>query len=224
MACYMVCLFCAWTGLVLSPDVFPPVVLKTVGGILVLTALVVFSFDLLVEVFQKIRYAFFSKFKPMPALAPHLMEICRAVETLATKKTGALIVLERKNKLENHTNGGMPFDAEVKADVLIALFQLTSPVHDGAILISGDRIKRVKTILPLTTKAGLPLGIGTRHRSAIGITERTDAVALVVSEERGQISIGFKGNLRKISTQKEFLNLLRTAMRGRKIDLEVVSG
>ena len=206
----------------LSPDVFPPVVLKTVGGTLVLISLVVFLFDFLIEIFQKIRYAYLSKFKLLPPLALYLMEICRAVETLASKKTGALLILERKNKLESHTNGGMPFDAEVKADILIALFQLTSPVHDGAILIAGDRIKRVKTILPLATKAGLPPDIGTRHRSAIGITERTDAVALVVSEERGQISVGFKGSLVKASSQKEFLKLLRSAMRGRKIDLEAV--
>jgi len=222
VACYLICLFCAWTGLVLSPDVFPPVVLKTVGGTLVLISLVVFLFDFLIEIFQKIRYAYLSKFKLLPPLALYLMEICRAVETLASKKTGALLILERKNKLESHTNGGMPFDAEVKADILIALFQLTSPVHDGAILIAGDRIKRVKTILPLATKAGLPPDIGTRHRSAIGITERTDAVALVVSEERGQISVGFKGSLVKASSQKEFLKLLRSAMRGRKIDLEAV--
>ena len=219
IACYLVCLFCAWTGLVLSPDVFPPVMLKMAGGALVVVALTIFSFDLFLAIFRQIQYAILSRFRPLPPLPQHLMELCRAIETLAGKKMGALVILERKNKLDGHISGGMPFDAQVKAEVLVALFQIGSPVHDGAIILSNDRVKRVKTILPLATHTPLPLGIGTRHRSAIGITEKTDAIAVVVSEERGEMSIAYRGTLAKAPAQKEFIKLLRAALRGRRFEL-----
>ena len=219
IACYLVCLFCAWTGLVLSPDVFPPIMLKMAGGTLVVMALTIFSFDLFLAIFRRIQYAVLSRFRPLPPLPPHLMELSRAIDALAGRKTGALVILERKNKLDGYVSGGMPFDAQVKAEVLIALFQTNSPVHDGAIILSNDRIKRVKTILPLATHTPLPLGIGTRHRSAIGITERTDSIAVVVSEERGEISIAYRGSLVRTPAQKEFIKLLRTALRGRRFEL-----
>ncbi|MBI4431818.1 MAG: DNA integrity scanning protein DisA nucleotide-binding domain protein [Candidatus Omnitrophica bacterium] len=217
VACYLVCLFSAWTGLVLSPEVFPPVVLKTVGGVLVLAALVVLIFDYLLEIFERLCSTILSRWKISPPLARHLMEICRAAETLAKNKVGATMILERRNKLGGHVSGGMAFDAELKAEVLIALFQKESPCHDGAVLVSNSRITRVKAILPLSTKSPLPLGVGTRHRSAVGITEKTDAIALVVSEERGEMSVAYKGKLAKAVDQAAFVKFLKSALRGREI-------
>jgi diadenylate cyclase len=126
----------------------------------------------------------------------HLLEeVVRAAGALAQKRVGALIVLERNTQLDDQVEGGLVIDAVISKDLLVSLFLPYSPLHDGAVIIQGDRIAAAASFLPLTLNPELSKDFGTRHRAALGISEETDAVAVVVSEETGVISIAFDGEL-----------------------------
>lgn len=116
-------------------------------------------------------------------------EILLAMEYLSSKKTGALIVLERDMGLRTFVESGVAMDSIVSRDVLLAIFQPGGAMHDGAVIIQGDRLSAAACFLPLSVNPALASTMGTRHRAAIGITEDTDALALVVSEETGRISV-----------------------------------
>ena len=122
-------------------------------------------------------------------------DVVRAAQALSQKRVGALIVLERETGLLDQIEGGTPLDAEVSKDLLVSLFQPYSPLHDGAVVIQRGRIAKAGGILPLTMRSDVPEGLGTRHRAAIGITEETDAVVVVVSEETSGISLVANGEL-----------------------------
>lgn len=124
-----------------------------------------------------------------------LEEVVRAGQSLAEKRVGALIVLERDSGLEDLVEAGTPIDGVVSEELLTSIFLPYSPIHDGAVIVSEGRISHAGCILPLTLSAKLPEGLGTRHRAAVGITEETDAVVIVVSEETGGISVVVGGNL-----------------------------
>ena len=124
-----------------------------------------------------------------------LEEVVRACAELSRRRMGALIVFERDTRLEDLTEGGSPLDATVSKDLLVSLFLPTSPLHDGAVVISHGRILNASCILPLTLRTELPEGVGTRHRAALGITEESDAIAVVVSEETSSISLAQAGEL-----------------------------
>jgi uncharacterized protein (TIGR00159 family) len=122
-------------------------------------------------------------------------DVVRAAQALSGKRVGALIVLERETGLADQIEAGTALDAEVSKDLLVSLFQPHSPLHDGAVVIQNGRIALAGCILPLTQRADVPEGVGTRHRAALGITEETDAVVVVVSEESGSISLAVGGEL-----------------------------
>jgi diadenylate cyclase len=122
-------------------------------------------------------------------------EVVRAAQALAKKHTGALIVLERETTLDDQVEIGAVIDSVLSKDLLVSVFQPQSPLHDGAALIQDGRITAVSCILPLTLRGELPEGVGTRHRAAVGITEETDAVVIVVSEETGGISVVMSGEM-----------------------------
>jgi diadenylate cyclase len=124
-------------------------------------------------------------------------EIVLASTTLASTKTGGLIVIERGYALKNVTDGGVRLDAELSYDLLVSIFNPATPLHDGAVVIRGHRIAAASCFLPLTLNPRLSKDLGTRHRAAIGITEDTDAVAVVISEETGLISFVQNGHIRK---------------------------
>jgi uncharacterized protein (TIGR00159 family) len=126
-----------------------------------------------------------------------LEEIVRAAQLLSQRRVGALIVLERETGLEDLIEAGTRLDAEVSKDLLASIFMPTSPLHDGAVVIQGGRVALAGCILPLTLREDLPEGVGTRHRAAVGITEETDAVVVVVSEETSGISVVAGGQLRR---------------------------
>ena len=115
-------------------------------------------------------------------------EIVLAATTLASTKTGALIVIERGVTLRNVIEGGVKIDAELSYDLLVTIFNTEAPLHDGAVIISGHRVAAAACFLPLTLNRMISKDLGTRHRAAIGITEDTDAISVVVSEETGLIS------------------------------------
>jgi diadenylate cyclase len=126
-----------------------------------------------------------------------LEEIVVAATTMAAKKTGALIVVERSIGLRNYIESGIPLDAHMTYDLLVSIFQPTSPLHDGAVIVQGDRVAAAACFLPLTVNPRLSRELGSRHRAAIGVTEENDAVAIVVSEETGTISLVMNGAIER---------------------------
>src|SRR5947209_9488727 len=124
-------------------------------------------------------------------------EIVLAATSLASTKTGALVVIERGVNLRNVIEGGVKMDAELSYDLLVTIFNPATPLHDGAVVIRGHRVAAAACFLPLTLNPLLSKDLGTRHRAAIGITEDTDAVAVVVSEETGLISFVQAGQIRR---------------------------
>ncbi len=135
-------------------------------------------------------------------------EITLAATTLSERRIGALIVIERLEGLRNYIENGIELDAVVSLDLLINLFTPETPTHDGAVIISPDRIAAAACYLPLTQKPELSKDLGTRHRAAIGISEETDALVVVVSEETGTISVTFKGRIIRPLESKDLRNLL----------------
>jgi len=124
-------------------------------------------------------------------------EIVLAATTLASTKTGALVVIERGVGLKNVIDGGVRLDAELSYDLLVTIFNPATPLHDGAVVIRRHRVAAAACFLPLTLNPRLSKDLGTRHRAAIGITEDTDAVAVVVSEETGLISFMQRGQIKR---------------------------
>ena len=124
-------------------------------------------------------------------------EIVLAATTLSSTKTGALIVIERNVGLKGIVDAGVGLDAELSYDLIVAIFNPASPLHDGAIIVRGDRIASASCFLPLSLNPRLSKDLGTRHRAALGITEDSDAVAIVVSEETGLISFVLAGRIKR---------------------------
>jgi diadenylate cyclase len=122
-------------------------------------------------------------------------EILLAVEELSAHQTGALIVLERDIGLRTFIESGVRLEARLSRDLLLSIFQVGLPLHDGAAIVQKDRLAAAACFLPLTTNPALSRKLGTRHRAAIGITEETDCLAIVVSEETGRISVAAFGEL-----------------------------
>ena len=139
-------------------------------------------------------------------------EVIRACLFMAERKIGSLIVFERNVDLTNYIEGQVKIDSEVSSELLITIFTPQTPLHDGAVIIKEGKIAFARCFLPLTISTDVPSNIGTRHRAAIGISEETDAVAIVVSEERGEISISVDGklyrNLDALGIRKKLYKLL----------------
>jgi diadenylate cyclase len=134
-----------------------------------------------------------SDYRPLESVA----EIMLAVEQLASRKTGALIVLERDIGLRTFVESGVRLDAHISRDLLLSIFQPGLPLHDGAVIVQNDRVAAAACFLPLTTNPAFRSELGTRHRAAIGITEETDCLTLVVSEETGRVSVAAAGGLKQ---------------------------
>lgn len=124
-------------------------------------------------------------------------ELVLALQYLSAKKTGALIVLERDIGLRTFVESGVSLDATVSRDLLIAIFETGGPLHDGAVIIQGIRLAAAACFLPLATNPNLMAKMGTRHRAALGVTEETDCISLIVSEETGQISVAAFGEIER---------------------------
>lgn len=125
-------------------------------------------------------------------------EVVRATESLASRRIGALIVLERATGLRQYAELGVALDALVSADLLMSVFLPYSPLHDGAVFIQGDRMVAAGCFLPLSRNTQIGRALGTRHRAALGIAEETDAIALVASEETGRLSLAVAGRIEAV--------------------------
>ncbi|HHJ64364.1 MAG TPA: TIGR00159 family protein [Aquifex aeolicus] len=134
----------------------------------------------------------------LASLEERTMErIVRACRFMSDRQIGALIVIERHHSVEDVIEGCVYLDATVSVELIITIFYPTTPLHDGAVIVRGDRIAFASCVLPLSKTAKLPKKYGTRHRAALGISEETDAIAVVVSEETGEISLAVGGNLER---------------------------
>jgi diadenylate cyclase len=124
-------------------------------------------------------------------------EMVVAAASLSARRIGAIIVIERQIGMRNYIEGGIPLDAMVTYDLLGSIFQPGSPLHDGAAIIQGDRVAAAACFLPLSVNPKVSKDLGTRHRAALGITEENDAIAIVVSEETGNVSLAMNGTIQR---------------------------
>ena len=148
--------------------------------------------------------------------ADTIEEVVTAADLLAKDKKGALIVIERGIGLRNYVESGIPLDAAVSYDLLTTIFEPATRLHDGAVIIQDDCIAAAACFLPLTVNPKLDRDLGTRHRAAIGLTEECDAVAVVVSEERGEISLATNGSLERRLSAEGLRQRLRSMVLMRK--------
>ena len=150
-----------------------------------------------------------------PSEQKHLIEeVVKTASALSNKRIGALIVLEKSTGLKNYIERGTPVNATVSRDLLMSIFMPFSPIHDGAVIISGGRIAAARCFLPLTLNPRLEKILGTRHRAALGITEETDAVVVVISEESGKVSAACEGKLYSRLESDELKRMLERMLAG----------
>ena len=151
---------------------------------------------------------FFSPVKEQTGSPKEAEEIVRACEVMASKKIGALIVIGRKSSLDIFSEGGEILKALISAELLETIFFKNTPLHDGAVLIEGGMILAARCPLPITDQVSLPPRYGMRHRAAVGMSEHSDALIVVVSEESGFISVVDSGEIRENITPNELRNIL----------------
>lgn len=141
-------------------------------------------------------------------LAHTVREVSRAAADLASRRLGGLIVIRRDVGLEEYTERAVEIGARVSHQLLMSIFLPTSPLHDGAVIIEGDKIIAAGAVLPLTFSSAVSSALGTRHRAAIGLSEHTDAIVVVVSEESGSISLVREGKITKALNETTLYNAL----------------
>lgn len=167
-----------------------------------IAAIVLFQSDIRRALSHLGRAPFFRYFSRSQRAEEVIEEVITAAGMLSKTRVGAIIVIERLIGLRNYVESGIPLDAAVSYDLLTTVFQPSSPMHDGAVIIVEDRIAAASCFLPLTVNPKLDRDLGTRHRAAIGLTEECDAVAVVTSEERGEISLSVRGRIeRRLTTE-----------------------
>lgn len=160
-------------------------------------AIVIFQSDIRRALAHLGRAPFFRYFVNTEAIEEVIAEIVVASQMLSTQRVGAIIIIEREIGLRNYIESGIPLDATLTYDLLVTVFQLGSPLHDGAVILQENRIAAAACFLPLTVNPRIGRELGTRHRAAIGVSEESDALAVVVSEETGQISLALEGDIER---------------------------
>jgi len=181
-------------------------ILKSLWTILPLAFVILFQPELRRLVGEIDRNYILKKiFKQEDKLIP---EIVKAVMELSREHLGALIVLKQNITLKNYVETGIRIDAEASYELLKTIFTPNSPLHDGAVIIQGNRIVSASCVLPLTQNSEIVIPFGTRHRAALGLSEETDALIIVVSEETGNISIALDGKMRSELDEEELRQML----------------
>jgi diadenylate cyclase len=181
-------------------------------------AIVIFQSDIRRALAHFGQAPFFRYFNRQEATDETIEEVVVAATLLSSQKVGAIIAIEREIGLRNYIESGIPLDATLTYDLLVTIFQTSSPLHDGAVILQEGRIAAAACFLPLTVNPRLSRDLGTRHRAAIGLTEESDAAAVVVSEETGQISVALNGEIDRALSPDDLrvkLRSLVTARRGR---------
>jgi uncharacterized protein (TIGR00159 family) len=169
-------------------------VLDSLGNVILILIVVVFQHDIRRMLTQVGTGPFYGRAQRI-AEGQAIEEITRASVLLAGRRVGALIVLQRDVGLNEYIEGGTRLDAQITKELLLSIFLPASPLHDGALILHRGRMVAAGCLLPLTTNPNVSKTLGTRHRAAIGLTEETDAVVIVVSEEEGKISLVREGRI-----------------------------
>jgi diadenylate cyclase len=190
--------------------------IRNMIGYVVFAAIVIFQSDIRRALAHLGRAPFFRYLATGETVDETVEEMAVAAQMLSAQRTGAIICIERQIGLRNYVEGGIPIDAQISYDLLVTIFQAGSPLHDGAVIIQENRVSAAACFLPLTINPRLSKDLGTRHRAAIGLTEENDALAIVVSEETGWISLVLEGHLERNLTPDELRVRLRQLLRPRR--------
>jgi uncharacterized protein (TIGR00159 family) len=183
--------------------------IRNMVGYIVFAAIVLFQSDIRRALAHFGRAPFFRVLAKSELVDESIEEIAVASTMLAKDRVGAIIAIEREIGLRNYIEGGIPLDAKVTYDLLVTIFQPTTPLHDGAVIIQEGRVAAAACFLPLTVNPRLSRELGSRHRAAIGLTEENDAIAVVVSEETGIISLVLEGRVERDLTEDDLRTRLR---------------
>ena len=187
---------------------------------MILILIIVFQDEIRKALTQVGRNPFFTSANTIEELGI-VDDICRAALMLAGQKVGALIVLERETGLKNYIEAGTIIDSKVSEDLIVSIFHPSSPIHDGAIIIRNSRVSSAGCLLPISKDPTLDKELGTRHRAALGLTQETDAVVIVVSEERGEISVVHHGTMLRDLDMKDLKNQLLQLLGLRKFEIHL---
>jgi diadenylate cyclase len=182
-------LLARWSGLFITTWI-----LQYLWAVILVIMVVVFQSEIR-QVLERMSPLNFFLGQPETLDRLALEEVVRTAFELAKNRIGALIVFQRRDILEDHLKGGIPLDGRISFEVLSSIFIPSSPAHDGAVIIHGGRIVSVGCYLPLSDNPALPRNYGSRHRAGIGITEKCDAISLIVSEERGEVLLAVEGEI-----------------------------
>ena len=179
-------------------------------------AIVIFQSDIRRGLARLGQAPFFRYFNRQEAAAETIEEIVVAATMLSQQRIGAIVAVERDIGLRNYIESGIPLDATLTYDLLVTIFRPGSPLHDGAVILQEGRVAAAACFLPLTVNPRLSRELGTRHRAAIGLTEESDAVAIVVSEESGLISVSLKGEIERGLSPDQLRERLRGLVQQRR--------
>lgn len=188
-------------------------ILQHISGIAVIAIVIIFQDEIRNAIEHLGRQKIFSKLLPdlnkyQRSSDNAINEIIEAAFKMGRVKTGALMVIEQGESLEHIEKTGIALNAEVSAELLINIFEKNTPLHDGAVMIVGDKIKCATAYLPLSDNFNISKSLGTRHRAALGISEVSDAIVIVVSEETGKVSYCYRGNITEMENEKELKKVL----------------
>jgi diadenylate cyclase len=171
--------------------------IRNLIGYVVFAGIVLFQSDIRRALAHLGRAPFFRYFAKAESAEESIEELVVAATMLSSRRIGAIIALERQIGLRNYIEGGIPLDAVLTYDLLVSIFQPSAPLHDGAVIVQDDKVAAAACFLPLTVNPKLSKELGSRHRAAIGLTEENDAIAIVVSEETGNISLAADGRIER---------------------------
>jgi len=190
--------------------------IRNLFGYFVFAAIVLFQSDIRRALAHLGRGPFFRYFAKPESAEESIEELVVAAGMLASQRIGAIIAVERQIGLRNYIEGGIPLDAQLTYDLLLSIFQPSSPLHDGAVIVQDDKVAAAACFLPLTVNPKLSKELGSRHRAAIGLTEENDSVAIVVSEESGRISVVADGQIDAGLSSEELRARLRSLVLQRR--------
>src|SRR5688500_6774313 len=181
-------------------------------------AIVIFQSDIRRALAHFGQAPFFRYFNRQESADETIEEVVVAATMLSTQRIGAIVAIEREIGLRNYIESGIPLDATLTYDLLVTIFHRGSPLHDGAVILQEGRLAAAACFLPLTVNPRVSRDLGTRHRAAIGLTEEGDAVAVIVSEETGYISLAIDGRIDRALSPDDLRERLRSliTLRGRR--------
>ena len=189
---------------------------RNLAGYFVFGFIVLFQSDIRRALAHFGRAPFFRYLAKTESAEESIEELAVAASMLSDQRVGAIIAIERQIGLRNYIEGGIPIDAVLTYDLIVSVFQLKSPLHDGAVIVREDRVAAAACFLPLTVNPKLSKELGSRHRAAIGLTEENDSIAIVVSEETGNISLVVDGQIERGLTADALRSRLRSVVINRK--------